>query len=345
MAGKRLLDLAALFNASRGVVQKHIALTSRQVDVYNRTSTLARAVRSQTDRVTETAKAASFLASRLNESAPTWASESRDDKRSNDEELGPRGTVHSTEPGLSLDKDGPLPTSSSTSSIRTPIESPLSSNAARILQRRFERQIPSQTADAAGDPVIDPLDEGHDADSFYQRSGHTSPALSSLPRVKIPKHPSISQGTTVLSPAKQINSDSFYDTGELQEVEQNSPLGGVPEQEKIPEDVNMDIFHSRRVATLLGGKIQGGARPRGLESNGSNNMPVENIDKAQETFNTRISPQTPPMSQDVTANPRFNTPESSADAHAGTGKLAQDFQPGTLSESVKVRRIWRATWI
>jgi aarF domain-containing kinase len=345
MAGKRLLDLAALFNATRGVVQKNIALTSRQVDVYNRTSTLARAVRSQTDRVTETAKAASFLASRLNESAPTWASESRDDKRSNDEESVPRGTVHSTEPGLSLDNDGPLTTSSSVSSIRTPIESPLSSNAARILQRQFERQIPSQTADAAGDPIIDPLDEGHDADSFYQKSGHTSPALSSLPRVKIPKHPSSSQGSNVLSAAKQINSDSFYNNVELREVEQNSSLGGVPEQEKFPEGVNMDIFHSRRVATLLGGKIQGGARTRGLGLNASSKMPVENIDKAQEPFNTRISPQTQPTSQDVTAEPRFSTPESSVDANAGAGKLAQDFHRETQSESVKVRHIWTASWV
>ncbi len=78
MAGKRLLDLAALFNASRGVAQKHIALRARQVDVYNRTSTLAKAVKNQTDRVTETAKAASFLASRLNESGPAWTLEAAD---------------------------------------------------------------------------------------------------------------------------------------------------------------------------------------------------------------------------------------------------------------------------
>ncbi|KAF7903855.1 hypothetical protein EAF00_001190 [Botryotinia globosa] len=78
MAGKRILDLAALFNASRGVAQKHIALKKRQIDVYNRTSTLARAVRNQTDRVTETAKAASFLASRLNDNVPEWTKEATD---------------------------------------------------------------------------------------------------------------------------------------------------------------------------------------------------------------------------------------------------------------------------
>ncbi|PBP20515.1 putative ubiquinone biosynthesis protein coq-8 [Diplocarpon rosae] len=68
MAGKRLLDIAAIFHASRGVAEKHVALRSQQLDVHIRTSTLASAVRSQTDRVTETVRAASFLASRLNES-------------------------------------------------------------------------------------------------------------------------------------------------------------------------------------------------------------------------------------------------------------------------------------
>jgi aarF domain-containing kinase len=75
MSGKRLLDIVALVNASRGVAKKHVALRARQLDVYNRTSTLTRAVRSQRDRVTETVKAASILASRLNEKAPEWASD------------------------------------------------------------------------------------------------------------------------------------------------------------------------------------------------------------------------------------------------------------------------------
>ncbi|EPE31649.1 Protein kinase-like (PK-like) [Glarea lozoyensis ATCC 20868] len=79
MAGRRLLDLASLFNASRGVAQKHVALRARQLDVYNRTSTISRAVRSQTERVTETAKAASILASRLNESAPAWTYDIKED--------------------------------------------------------------------------------------------------------------------------------------------------------------------------------------------------------------------------------------------------------------------------
>jgi aarF domain-containing kinase len=56
MSGKRLLDVACLFNASRSVVRKHVALRSRQLDV------CTTAVKNQTDRVAQAAKAAAALA-------------------------------------------------------------------------------------------------------------------------------------------------------------------------------------------------------------------------------------------------------------------------------------------
>lgn len=65
---------AALFNAARGVTRKHVALRSRQLQLYGQTS-LGKLIRSQTERVTETVKAAGFLASRLNETAPAWTQE------------------------------------------------------------------------------------------------------------------------------------------------------------------------------------------------------------------------------------------------------------------------------
>jgi aarF domain-containing kinase len=342
MAGKRLLDLAALFNASRGVTQKHIALRSRQLDVYNRTSTLARAVRNQTDRVTETAKAASFLASRLNEDEPAWASDTRDDKppRQTDEiDPLPGRTIHPREPDIVSENDDPLPTSSNTSSIGTSTASTISSNAARTLQRQFEHQIPSQTADAGGDLSVDPLGAGHDEDNFYQRSGHTSPVLSSLPRVKIPKHPSNSQGSTVDSPAAQINSDSFYNNREPQGAGQGSPLDAVPEEEQIPEGINTNLFHSRRVARALGGNIQGDGRASGFTLNGLNKTRVEHsklaADKRQETSNAFISPQIQPTSPDTAMDPLINS-ESSIDADGDIEKLAQAFRQEIQSDIVEV---------
>jgi len=75
MAGRRLLDAAKLFNATSNVAKQHIAIRKQQLEVFSKTSTLARAFKSQTDRVTVTAQAASALAQRFAEDAPTFASQ------------------------------------------------------------------------------------------------------------------------------------------------------------------------------------------------------------------------------------------------------------------------------
>ncbi|KIW09295.1 uncharacterized protein PV09_00212 [Verruconis gallopava] len=72
MSGRRLLDAARLFNAARSIAKQHLRLRSQQLDVYTQTSTIAKAVKNQTDRVTLTARAAIALAKRLNEQAPTY---------------------------------------------------------------------------------------------------------------------------------------------------------------------------------------------------------------------------------------------------------------------------------
>jgi aarF domain-containing kinase len=323
MAGKRLLDLAALFNASRGVAQKHIALRSRQLDVYNRTSTLARAVRNQTDRVTETAKAASFLVSRLNEDAPAWTSESPEDKPSqqSNDATGAKSPSPAPKP-----KTGP----EQEPSHGGPKGHTLSADAARTIQRQSELQIPSKTADAVGDPVVDPLEEGHDKESFYHRSGHTSPALSSLPRVKIPKHVSNAQGSSVEFPDGQINSDSFYNAGERKG--QVSSVAAEPEEEPIPEGIDTNLFHSARVAKLLGGQTIGGGRKSGLEMNRPKNTPVEHTkpraDKDQDIFSDPDSSQKKPTSSETIAEPRIDSSGSSDGANEDIEKLAQKVQVG-----------------
>lgn len=52
MSGKRLLDSLALLKASSAVVLKHVALRRQQVDVYQRTSSIAKILRSRTEWVT-----------------------------------------------------------------------------------------------------------------------------------------------------------------------------------------------------------------------------------------------------------------------------------------------------
>lgn len=76
MAGRRLLDAAKLFGASRSIAKHHLTIRSQQWDVFTQTSTLARAVKNQTDRVTVTARAAYALARRVNEKPPSYTSDS-----------------------------------------------------------------------------------------------------------------------------------------------------------------------------------------------------------------------------------------------------------------------------
>ena len=399
MAGKRLLDVAALFNASRGVAQKHIALRGRQLDVYNRTSTLARAVRYQTERITETAKAASIIASRLNENAPAWTAEvaeeepvsqskdgevipskdasegnaaqtqqaegleqdhfykrsettsAFDEKSTEDLEVKqvkadryplPDGTIPPVESKINVlpvdqdsvstkQKDGPLrellerdglkPNSSGASSIPTPKHIPLSPETARWTQRRFEEQIPSRTADALDETSVDPLEEGHDKDSFYRRPGHTSPTLSSLPRVKIPKHISDTQEGIL----EEINSDTFHGAGEKQTSAHIPSAQAVPEQEQIPEGINTDLFYSPRIAKMLGGKTHA-ARENNLKLKVAKSTPMDHTEladgKDQAAFNVRSSSQELPSTPEISLSPKISF--SPTDASEDFDQLAQD---------------------
>ena len=66
------MDAAAILKASRGVASQVVTLRKRQLDAYSKTSSLAQAVKSQTDRVTLTAKAASALSKRFSETSPQY---------------------------------------------------------------------------------------------------------------------------------------------------------------------------------------------------------------------------------------------------------------------------------
>lgn len=81
MTGRRLLDAAVIIKASRGVASKHVALRKHQLDSYSKTSSVAKAVKSQTDRVSLTVRAALALRERFNEQGPGFstAASSRED--------------------------------------------------------------------------------------------------------------------------------------------------------------------------------------------------------------------------------------------------------------------------
>ncbi|KAK3655667.1 hypothetical protein LTR56_003316 [Elasticomyces elasticus] len=176
--GKRLLDAAALLTTSSSIAKQHFILRRQQWDVYTRTSSLAKAVKSQTDRVTVTAAAAAELARRFNETGPVW------EQRQRRQDEG-EGSAENVVTGLGKDGD----------------DGTLSSLRKRELQRESESQIPANTAD--GQELSSILN----SDTFPQRpEQNVSPELSSLPRAKIPKHTSSPSNTI---PSNDLNQDTF----------------------------------------------------------------------------------------------------------------------------------------
>ena len=378
MAGKRLVDVAALFNAARGVAQKHIALRSNQIDVYNRTSTLAKAVRNQTDRVTETARAASVLFSRLNEDAPAWAADIPENASRNQAhnespipsrssvargstgsemkegigqdhfyERSPSNSTMDEVPRRDLEvtqkkadnrplpdgtippKDAPLRTTQGVSS------SPgnMAPNSEEASQNGSEQEIPSHTADALDNFPPDPLEQGHDEVEFYRRPEHTSSTHSSLPKVQIPEHMSSTQRSDEHLPNLGLNSDTFYSAEESEESEKIPSVQAVPEQEQVPEGINTDLFHSPKVAKILGGKLQGGKKPE-LDLKGVKGTPVDHTSlgqgKVQDTFNVRTSAQSRPTSTATIVEDDEAGPSSANEA------LPEQFAKGIIQDTKDV---------
>ncbi|KAF2086843.1 ubiquinone biosynthesis protein coq-8 [Saccharata proteae CBS 121410] len=416
MAGRRLLDAAKLFNASRSVAKQHIALRSQQLDLFTRTSTLAKAVKSQTDRVTVTARAAISLAQRFNEAAPSYTREHAADEqaKSQDHTIPRRDTVtedagqYKGKTGLEQDHhydrseangatqpppseeldvkqrtadrrplpDGTIPpagaklpsrpdgqdffstipvsetekeplaqqqedspdalrpASSSASTIPNPEQDRrLSPDEARELQRQAESQIPSQSADREGN-----LTGQQGTDVFHKKSGHVSPELSSLPRVKIPKVAEDTQGSKDEVKDGGIYADVYY-SSEGHPPQQPVPgHQAVPEQDaEVPEGVNTDVFRTPRVAKMLGYNRKT-EKPPGLEMRGASRTPVDHTKLAdghdQDTFNVRSSDCESPAAPSPAANMsgRKDSHQADEDINSLAADMAKDAEKASLSD-------------
>lgn len=325
MAGRRIVEVAKLFNASRAIASKHIALRSNQLEVYNKTSTLAKAVKSQTDRVTLTAAAAIALSKRFSEEAPAYAKAAADratgaqhgripeeetvrrhaasedapegfeqDHHYNRSEQNtateppphdeleikqkdaprrplPDGTIPSQDVTLEQEDKGrdtfserpvgeapkqPLaeePSTSKDEGIR-PVESDESTiplpGQPRGTSKQAAESIPAHANDfqPSKGSKFQKLQEGHDRDVFYARSVESKPPTSSTPRERIPEHTGTVQESDSHVEDARLNQDVFYSAGSSSQQQQ-----GVKKQEEdIPEGINTDVFHSKRVARMLG---------------------------------------------------------------------------------------------
>lgn len=238
MSGKRFLDAAKFLSAGGSVAKKHASIRREQWQLLTRTSSVARAVKSQTDRVTVTVAAAVELAKRFNESGPSWQQRAEDGaeyvKRKGQDATHEAENivkeVRTATQGVSGAPDIPANTTASARDDGT-----LASLRKREHQRQAEAQIPAQ---AAGSQSFAEFEIGRDV--FSQRSAVVSPELSSLPRMKLPRHAEEAADSGMDVSDKQLNQDVFPSPEAAKEAAQP------------PEGINTDLFHSPRVSRMVG---------------------------------------------------------------------------------------------
>ncbi|KAJ5826147.1 hypothetical protein N7474_003285 [Penicillium riverlandense] len=228
MSGRRLLDAIQFLNVSKNVAAKHLAIRQHQLDRYTRTSSLTKGIKDQTEGLILTAQAAAALARRVNDSSPPPPPS------------GARSPADSPSPDPSADSAPVAPNSASPPSSATS----LPSEQARILQRRAEFQVPASAAEYQGTEEPDALNVSNQQDVFYEPSQHSTPGLSALPRVKVPK----ATGDVQEGVADGLNADVFHSAGGPdKQAAQN-------EQQELPEEMMQGLFHSPKVSSMLSGK-------------------------------------------------------------------------------------------
>lgn len=413
MAGRRLVDAAKLFSASKSVAQKHIALRSNQFEVYNKTSTLAKAVKSQTDRVTLTAAAAIALSQRFSEEAPAYAraaaeratgaqhdniprretveadvppdtvkdgleqdhhydrsSENSAARPPPDEDLEiaqkeaprrpmPDGTIPTAELTLEQEEKGqdtftdrstseapkrPLAedqtehTTTEDEGIK-PIESTESTiplpRQPRGASTASQEAIPAHANDFQRPTVsaqVQRLQEGLDRDVFYSRSVESQPATSAVSGSQIPSRTATEQRGDEHVEVSQLNQDVYYSASKSGQESPRAVVGNL-EQEEVPEGINTDVFHSRKVARMLGSDRF--SRKEHLQKQGTGRHPLDDhrpIPKTEDSPAGRANESTK-FASPTPSDPKVQPATTSKEMEDFASQLSQDVQSSIAKAS------------
>lgn len=258
MAGRRLVDAAKLFNASKSVAAKHVNLRSQQLDVYSKTSTLAKAVKNQTDRVTLTAQAAIALSQRLNEDIPSYAAAAASQATGNrNGEIPRKGTVEGQRPREDT-KDGLEQDHHYDRSGRNTVVEPPAQDELNVRQKPAERSpLPDGTIPSAG---ITLEEDGRGQDTFSERPVPEPPkqpladdhhAAGQKPDEGI--QPVESDASTIPTPsqssglsadeARKLQRQSESQIPAAEEIIQPPPIS--PQAEELVEGHDRDVFYLR----------------------------------------------------------------------------------------------------
>ena len=285
MTGRRLLDVAAIFTATRKVASKHTALRSRQLDVFSKTSSLARAVKSQTDRVTLTIKAGTALADRFNSPNIHYSSQNPQDnppKERSDVDHSDLKSVNdlserpSSKQGHTqdysykeLNEIGAASHERDLSIKQNAVNG--SSQPGEPFPTRNAPISPNQHEDVA--PTVSKSPEVKPT----TKRASNSTADSAIAQVKTPKNSECVRSTKEPVSNNEVNQDVFYSPAseDKQQI--------MPEQEQLSEEAYSEIFHSPRVAKLLKAQPRKKKFSNELELPGAESTPVKDSKAPQET--------------------------------------------------------------
>lgn len=294
MSGKRLLDVVAVLNVARVVAYNHFSIRQAQFELFARTSSLTRGVSRARQDVSNAAhsfrQSATAANAKPNSNPKPFNTETvegdgqsvkgtegirQDHHYNRSQQNSVADFVPNQDLEVQQDKakryplaDGTIPSKHSGLGQATTHVQNLSSEDVMKMQRQLEAQIPSKPAEPPTGKAVSPTGEGlefgveQEQDTFYQPPDSTAPVLSALPRFKIPKTEEDVQGGDPHIP-QQINADVFYSSRMLSQDNLASQKDTAPEDPS--EDMISSLFHSPRVAKLLGTKSKGtpGGRPKG----------------------------------------------------------------------------------
>lgn len=332
MAGRRLLDAALLFNASRTIAKQHFNLRSQQLDVWSKTSSLAKATKNQTDRVTLTVQAASALARRFNGSKESSTTYYASDRNAANEKSIPRQDtvdgVGTTEVKQGLEQDHHYERSE-----RNQTSSPLSDGNLEVQQKQAVKYPTPDGSIPPMDVPANPADTtGINSDTSSQRA---EPASKNRSPVEV--------GTShagALSP-ETSGTSTIPEPDNLVGI-QMPQIVAIPEQETL-DDINTDVFYSPRVSKMLGMKSNDKVG-RDIAVKRAKDTPLDETQLAkgrdQETFNVRESGAVTPVRPDqpVLENSTGNFITSPDEyLHSGLSDNAKDAE-GRSASAFDVRQ-------
>lgn len=229
MTGKRLLDALQFLNVAKSVAGKHLAIRQQQLDVYTRTSSITKGVKEQTDNWIITAKAASALARRFNETSSSPSSPEDRATGSTEADLGSHIVEKDVSRNAQIAKDVNWTKLNNAKDVHA--ERNLSVDEARGLQNQTEFHIPEKQPTHELKPTV------NTHDTSYSPSLNSAPGLSSFHKAQIPDTADVS-----------LTSDPGITSGSLNSSVSDSPTSAL---EEPSEEFLQGAFRSRKVSSLL----------------------------------------------------------------------------------------------